>query len=79
MERRYNVHYEEYMTRVLNFMSVRYDVNVLVILPAMLDGEIEHFDIYLDVLEWVTEHDSDSLATTWVFIVSCLNSYGMGT
>ena len=79
MERRYNVHYEEYMTRVLNFMSVRYDVIVLVILPAMLDGEIEHFDIYLDVLEWVTEHDSDSLATTWVFIMSCLNSYGMGT
>ena len=79
MERRYNVHYEEYMTRVLNFMSVRYDVNVLVILPAMLDGEIEHLDISLDVLDWVTEHDSDSLATIWVFIMSCLNSYGMGT
>ena len=60
-------------------MNVRYDVNVLVILPAMLDGEIEHLDISLDVLGWVIEHDSDSLAAIWVFIVSYLNSYGMGT
>ena len=79
MERRYDVHNEEYMTRVLNFMSVRYDVNVLVILPAMLGGEIEHLDISLDVLGWVTEHDSDSLATIWVFIMSYLNSNGIRT
>ena len=60
-------------------MDVRYDVIVLVTLPVVLDGVIEHLVISLGVLDWVIEHKSDGLAAAWVYIISYLNSYRMGT